>query len=63
MISEDIENELEVLKSIYGNEYNEKPSVWKRPCFSINIKPMGSINTGSVYVKAIGILYICIKIM
>ena len=53
MISEDIENELEALRAIYGDDFEEREPVWKRPCFCIKVKPTTSVN-GQVHVEATG---------
>lgn len=53
MISEEIENELEALRAIYGDDFNERDPVWKRPCFSIKVKPTSSVN-GEIHVEASG---------
>lgn len=54
MSSEDIANELEALKSIYGDDFEERPQVWKRPCFCVKVKPLStSVNHGS-HVEATG---------
>jgi hypothetical protein len=51
MISEEIENELEALKAIYGEDFQERPPVWKRPCFCIRVKPTTS-TSGAIHVEA-----------
>lgn len=51
MISEEIENELEALRAIYGDDFEERPPVWKRPCFVIKVRPTTSVN-GEIYVEA-----------
>lgn len=51
MISEDIENELEALKAIYSDDFEERPPVWKRPCFAIRVKPTTS-TSGAIHVEA-----------
>jgi len=51
MISEEIENELEALRAIYGDDFEEREPVWKRPCFCIKVKPTTSVN-GEIHVEA-----------
>ena len=53
MISEEIENELEALRAIYGDDFEEREPVWKRPCFCIKVKPTTSVN-GEIHVEANG---------
>ncbi len=53
MISEEIENELEALRAIYGDDFEERPPVWKRPCFVIKVRPTTSVN-GEVHVETTG---------
>lgn len=53
MISEEIENELEALRAIYGDDFVEREPVWKRPCFCIKVKPTTSVN-GAIHVEASG---------
>lgn len=56
MISEEIENELEALRAIYGDDFEDRPPVWKRPCFAIKVRPTTSVN-GEVHVEATGKLH------
>ena len=58
VISEDIANELEALRAIYGDDFVDQPAVWKRPCFSIRVRPTTSIN-GEIHVNATGNAVIC----
>ena len=40
MLSDDIDNEMEALKSMYPDDFHDRPSVWNNASFSINITPI-----------------------
>ena len=41
-LTEEVAEELEVLKSIYENDYLERPPVWNLPSFAIRLKSTDS---------------------
>jgi hypothetical protein len=51
-ISEDVIDELEALKAIYGNDFMDRPPVWNIPSFAISIQP--TIDEGQTIVNVIG---------
>ena len=40
MLSDDVLYEIEALKAIYGDDYEDRPSVWNNASFSIRIRPI-----------------------
>ena len=57
MLDEEVLNELEALRAIYGSDFSDKPPVWGRPCFEVNLRPI-SYENEDVYIEATGAKYV-----
>ena len=41
-MNQDVVYELEALRAIYGDDFEDKPPVWNNPSFNIKIHPIGA---------------------